>query len=119
MSSLQKQDQFGLPPWMLALRTAAQQSITAEDITQIVKKQVERAKSGDERAIRFVFDYVLGGSGMKGATFVQNNFPAGDSPTKPTAARPGTNSKLSAMQRRAAAGIPLNRADDGPEVDLD
>lgn len=119
MSSLQNQDQFGLPPWMLALRTAAQDAIKPADITEIVRQQVERAKKGDDKAIRFVFDYALGGSALKGATFVQNNFTGEAAPNRPTAARPGTNGKLRTMEQRAAAGLPLSRADDGPMDSLD
>lgn len=83
MSNLQKSDQAGLPPWVLALREAAQKHVKATDIEEIVKKQVDLAKQGNKDAIKFVFDYVLGGNSMKGATFVQNNY--GPEPERPAA----------------------------------
>lgn len=105
----------GLPAWMLAMRQAAQDAINEEDVRAIVAKQVEKAKEGDPAAMRFVFDYLLGGSAFKGATIVQNNY--GADPREPTPHRPGTNGKITAMQARLSQGLPLTRGDDCP-VDL-
>jgi hypothetical protein len=110
-------DFAGLPPWMQTMRQAAMDSIKEEDVKQIVANQVKAAKEGDGKAIRFVFDYLLGGNAMKGATFIQNNF-HGEQPQTPTDERPGSNGKLSKMQKRLAANLPLTNKDDGPEVDL-
>ena len=35
-------------------------SITAEDVQQIVARQLERAKEGDQNAVRFVMGTLLG-----------------------------------------------------------
>lgn len=76
-----------LPPWMLALRQAAEEAINTTDVSEIVKKQVELAKGGDQRAAKFVFDQLLGGAALKGATFIQNNYaaPAGEHATSGSA----------------------------------
>lgn len=119
MHDLTKAQPEQLPAWLTSMRAAVMQSISTSDVTAIVKQQVEAAKRGDAKAIRFVFEHVLS-AGMKGATFVQNNFGSDALPSLPTKARPGTNGKLVAMRQRAAAGLPLTRDDDGPtSVDLD
>jgi hypothetical protein len=42
------------------LRQAIFDAITEQDVTQMVKKQVDKAKQGDEKALQFVMKYVLG-----------------------------------------------------------
>jgi hypothetical protein len=116
---LARKETEGLPPWLRAMREAAMDAVSTSDVTEMVKCQVEKAKKGDRQALQFVFDKILGGDQLKGATFVQQNFYGEDDPTKPTPARPGTNGKLVKMQARAAAGMPLCDKDDGPSnVDL-
>jgi hypothetical protein len=61
-----------LPPWLAKLRQSAVDLISEGDLKEIITNQVKKAKEGDAAAIRFVFDYLLGGT-MKGATFVQYN----------------------------------------------
>lgn len=112
--ALVRQDDFaGLPPWMAKLRTAVSDLVTEQDVKEIVQAQVTRAKAGDASAIKFVFDQLLGGAALKGATFVQNNYQdSKPAPTKPTAARPGSADKVDVMARRATAGLPLHDPDD-------
>lgn len=104
-----------VPAWMQRMRDAAQKLLTPEVIEEIVGDQIRRARSGDQKAIRFVLDYLAGGQSFKGATFIQNNnYGDGAAATKPTKALPGSDAKIRAMQKRAAAGLPLAQADDGP-----
>ena len=42
------------------LRQAIFDSISESDITQIIKKQVDKAKAGDAKSLEFVMKYVLG-----------------------------------------------------------
>jgi hypothetical protein len=56
------------------MRAAAQAGITEDDVKEIVANQVARAKTGDQAALKFVFEQVLGGNELKGATFVQHNY---------------------------------------------
>ncbi len=42
------------------LRQAIFNSISEQDVSAIVKKQVEKAKNGDDAALQFVMKYVLG-----------------------------------------------------------
>jgi hypothetical protein len=42
------------------LRQAIFDAISVQDVTEIVKKQVEKAKAGDEKSLQFVMKYVLG-----------------------------------------------------------
>lgn len=61
----------GMPAWMVSMRRAAQEVVKEADIREIVQTQMQKAKSGDKEAIKFVFEQVLGGSAFKGATFIQ------------------------------------------------
>lgn len=42
------------------LRQAIFDAITEQDVAEIVKKQVEKAKQGDDNSLQFVMKYVLG-----------------------------------------------------------
>jgi len=42
------------------LRQAIFDSITEQDVAEIVRKQVLKAKNGDEQSLQFVMRYVLG-----------------------------------------------------------
>ncbi len=42
------------------LRQAIFNSISEADISELVKRQVEKAKAGDEKSLQFVMKYVLG-----------------------------------------------------------
>jgi len=46
--------------WQAGLRAAMVNSITAEDVKEIMAKQVERAKAGDQAAIKFIMTQALG-----------------------------------------------------------
>ncbi len=106
----------GLPPWMTMMRQAAMNCIKEADIEQMVQAQVDKAKAGDEKALKFVFEQVLGGASMKGATFVQNIY--GETPEKPTHCLPGSNGKIDKMQQRVAAGRGVfNDQDDQADVE--
>lgn len=104
-----------IPEWIAAMREAALGSLSRDELVSICRAQVQKAVGGDEKAARFVIEYLLGGLGMKGATFVQNNFSGN---IEHTDARPGTSSKLRIMEQRVAAGRSAFESSDGPEVDL-
>lgn len=74
--------QSQIPPWIQMMRDAAMKCIKPEDIEAMVTKQVEKAKAGDEKAMKFVMEQILGGASLKGATFVQNNY-AAETPQPP------------------------------------
>lgn len=42
------------------LRQAIFDAISEQDVADIVKKQVEKAKAGDDKSLQFVMKYVLG-----------------------------------------------------------
>lgn len=55
---------------------------------------------------------------MKGATFIQNNFPAGErGPDKPVMSRPGSHKKLAVMQQRVAARLSACNPEDSNGMD--
>lgn len=112
------QDLAGLPPWMAAMRAAAQNAITADDVREIVVEQVKRAKRGNRDALKFVFEHVIGTKAYGPLTLVQNNNYGDGDPGRETNSRPGTQEKIATMRRRAEAGLPLTRNNDGPRVDL-
>src|SRR2546423_1906739 len=103
-NTLLKQDDFGPPAWITAMRDAIGEAISADDIKDIVKDQVGRAKKGDREAIRFIFGDTLATS-TKGGTFIQNNFHGAESPAQPAKSKPGTQDRIALMQQRAAAGL--------------
>lgn len=108
-----------LPPWVMKMRQAAMDAISENDIKAIVQAQVERAKKGDANALKFIFDQVLGGAELKGATFVQNVYQGdGERPDKPTAARPGSAEKIEVMRRRVESRNGACVGGDGGAVDL-
>lgn len=120
-SILSRQEQYdGLPPWMAKMRQAMADLVKEDDIKEIVQKQIERAKAGDQNAIKFVFGQLLGGEAFKGATFIQNNNygEGGGAPAAPTAALPGSVEKLEKIRRRVEAGLPANDPRDRQDVDL-
>jgi hypothetical protein len=115
-NEIEKDEFESLPPWLAEMRRAAREGVKASDVKEIVAKQVELAKQGDARALKFVFNTVLGGDQMKGGTFIQNNYHS--DPAAPTNALPGTNGKLKTMEARRAAGLPLTTPRDRANVDL-
>lgn len=102
--------EFGVPKWMQLMRQAACAEIRGDDIRAIVRNQIELAKQGDSKAMKFVFEQVLGGAAMQGATFIQHNYGGGGSGVEPgpTRALPGDEDKLDAFAARAARGEPLH-----------
>ncbi len=107
-----------VPAWVATMREAAQAVLKPADIQAIVANQVAAAKKGDRQAIRFVFEQLLGGAYMRGATFVQHNYAAGAAPpadpAAPTPAIQGSDAKIEAMRRRVAVGLPATNPQDGP-----
>lgn len=109
-----------LPPWLLAMRQAAMDAIKPDDIKEIVANQVKKAKDGDPAALKFVFDQVLGGAQLKGATFIQNVYQGeGGDPNAPSDAVPGTKKKLDLIAKRVASGNGAFNKRDREDVDLD
>ena len=101
------------------LPTAVKKKLGKDSAAVSTKVPSKPAKKGEPKALKFVFDYVVGAQHFKGATFIQNNNYATGAPDHPTDDRPGTPAKLATMGRRAAAGLPRCRADDGPALDLE
>ena len=110
-----KTDEAGA--FMAKMRRAAQVGITAADITGIVQAQVAKARAGDPAAIKFVFDRVIGGLGMDGATIVQENHyhvhegdapvlieRVPDEPLPPGVDGPDREARVEAIRRRLEAG---------------
>ena len=115
--AMERRARQAVPAWVQLMRDAAMDAIGEDDIRQIVANQVARAKKGDKNAIKFIFEQVLGGGAMKGATFVQNVYEGGSGdgrPDKPTKAAPGSSKKVETLRRRREAGEDLfNEADAG------
>ena len=66
-----------LPPWMVMMQAAARKLLSEADVEAIIQVQIDAAKKGDQKAARFVFEQLMGGAAMKGATFVQHVYPEG------------------------------------------
>jgi len=95
------------------LRTAVFNAISEADVVDVVKRIVENAKEGDRVALKYLFDYILGG---RVTTAVQNIFYIEGEPkvetVEPTDAPPGTIAKVGVLANRAKNGEPLFRDKD-------
>ena len=49
------------PPWMQSLRKAVDAELKEGDLQEIVRAFIDKAKSGDDKAARFVLEYLMGG----------------------------------------------------------
>lgn len=92
----------GVPEWAQRLRQAAFNGVTEQDMAAIVKAQVEKAKAGDERAAKFVLEYLVG-IGAPARAITQNNYYRGNG-TK----RAKNGRDLDALSERATRGLPLS-----------
>jgi hypothetical protein len=108
-----------LPPWMAVLRAAAQKYIQPADIEEIVRNQVTAAKAGDKAAMKFVFEQVLGGAALKGATFVQNVYEAGSVTAVAPRALPRSAGPAGRAGPAAAAAAETGDDPGGGEDDAD
>lgn len=54
------------------LRNAVFNAVNEQDVTDVVKGIVERAKEGDDKSVKHLFDYVLGAKTP--VKLVQNNY---------------------------------------------
>lgn len=130
------------------LRAAVYDGISQADVADIVKKQVEKAKSGDSQAIRFLFEFVIGKGGDKAkqkeskssqqiivinspASSPSSSCPDAPAPLRagqdphthplwvPTSAMPGSEEKSNVMAMRASFRLPLHHPGDRQEaIDL-
>lgn len=103
------------------LRAAMFDGIAEGDIREIVTGIVKRAKKGDDKAIKLVFDYLLGGvDGGRPNSATQVNVynesavdhPSAKKPDRPTLAGRGTRAKVEAMAERAERGEELHHEED-------
>lgn len=95
------------PAWLKELRAAAFNGINAGDVKEIVAGIVERAKKGDQAAIRFVFDYLLQAAPTSPKQLTQHNHYYRSRPDKKAKGRPGSTAKLDALAARASTGRAL------------
>jgi hypothetical protein len=103
------------PPWLKAMREAMTGSIGAEDVKEVMKKQVEKAKGGDMKAASFVMNQAhklmdMQAKSRRPVTIVQNNYydtPAEAGPVAPIEPGDAHGKDLLKMRSRARAGKPL------------
>jgi hypothetical protein len=101
------------PPWLEALRSAMSDSIKADDVAAVMKKQVEMAKDGDLRAASFVMNQAhklmtTQAKQQPAVTIVQNNYfdsPRPDEPIEPGDDKNGNVERK--LRARARAGEPI------------
>lgn len=93
------------------LRAAVFNAVSEEDIRETIEAIVTRAKQGDKIALKYLFDYILGG---RVTTAIQNNvyIDGRREPDEPTDALPGTRRKLDVLSQRAGNGQRLFHAED-------
>jgi superfamily II DNA or RNA helicase len=102
-----------VPEWIQRMRDAATKHLTSDVVERIVCNQIKRAENGDKDAIKFVFDNLMGGSALKGATFIQNNYH--DKPVEKKPVKSLTREeRIEHMRRRVAEGKPPTE-DEGEE----
>lgn len=89
------------------LRLAMYGAITEQDMAEIVKGMVQRAKDGDEKAVRMVFEYLLAGGKTPSQATQINVYPPEKPASNPTRAIRGTGAKIEALASRAMNGEEL------------
>ena len=108
-----------LPPWIAALRGVAARVVRPEDLEEIVRSQLKKAKDGDRHAIQFVFGQLANAACPKGMTLIQNNFIEGHNGKRakalgPVKAPPGSKEKVEAMRLRVQAEMAPTNLEDAP-----
>lgn len=95
------------------LREAMFDAVTEADVAAIVKGIVSKAKEGDEKSLKLLFEYILGGRQgppqIRDSNVVINEPPNG----RPTKARQGTAEKIAVMAQRHANGQAIFNGEDG------
>lgn len=105
-----------LPPWLKAMRDAMGESISGEDLKEVMAAQVKAAKGGNIAAANFVMNQAhrLIESERKRVNIIQNNFfdtPPEKRPDTPI--EPDDGNAIDKLAARAAAHQPLTgRPDD-------
>ena len=108
-SKLARSDKFATPvgaeSFMGRMRFALLTAVTEEDMTDLVRSLMTRAKSGDMGAAKLLLQYIVGSPNVsvENAVFAQS---------PPVTAVPGSSQKIDAMRRRAAMGAPLDHPGD-------
>lgn len=100
----------GAPAFMAKLRMAMFNGVTEDDVSDLVKSLMQRAKDGDKEATKLVFEYLLGGKagGPPAPTKVVNQtINVTKLPKSTTNALRGSTAKLDVMARRARNGEDL------------
>jgi hypothetical protein len=101
------------PPWLKALRESMAGAIEPSDLKEIMQAQVDKAKQGDERAAKFVFNQahrMMQAEQQKRLTVIQNNYydtPAEQRPDTPAEMAAGSDAKIRKMRNRLRDGRPL------------
>lgn len=90
------------------LRQAIFDGVKEQDVKDVVQGIVKRAKDGDQQAMKYFFEYILGGKSGPSKS-VQNNFYMGDDDDQPDgeSAMADASDRLEVMATRAARGKPV------------
>jgi hypothetical protein len=76
---------FNQQAYQDVLREAAMKAVKAEDVQEMVAKQLELAKSGDRHALKWVTDVILGAGKPLSVRATQHNYYEADPPPAPPA----------------------------------
>lgn len=99
-----QQPQTDTQAYMDRLRLAMFNAITEGDVTEMTKQLVERAKKGDEKSLKMVMDYLIGGVQQPKQ---QTNVLIEAEPRRPRSKHktlPGTADRVKAMAARVQDG---------------
>lgn len=91
------------------LRAAVFNGVSESDVKDVIAAIVKRSKEGDPQALKYFFEYILGGSAQVVNLTQHNHHYVGDMPVD---AAPGSLEKIEAMRRRAEKGLPLTSPND-------
>jgi hypothetical protein len=84
--------------WQAKLTAIVLETIDEEEIREVLKAILKKAKEGDLAAARLILGYAVGSPPKRGR----------DPVDAPTASRPGSNAKLDVLAYRQAHGLPLH-----------
>lgn len=106
------------PPWMQTLRAAVDAELKDDDLQGIVRAFVDKAKQGDEKAARFVLEYLMGGKLAPQNVTIHNHYEANGTAPKQTIVVDSTESRIHTYLEASGSAKPaIIAADLGLPVD--
>ena len=99
--------QADIATWQSKMRAVVLETVNEDEIREILKAVIEKAKDGNLQAARLILSYAVGNPPSRE---LENGGPTG--------AKSGTNAKLDVLAHRCANRLPMHVNGDGGDIDL-